>query len=214
MGILRLREPEPSRPGYVNKTMQTTSEDVVLCDDNDQPIGTAPKATVHTSATPLHQAFSVFLFDRQGRFLTQQRAGSKKTWPLVWANSCCGHPLPGESRECAVYRRLRHELGITSVAKLKEVLPHFRYRAELDGIVENEICPVWAGLLDQVPTPNPAEVEAIRWVDWDEFLNTCDTDPGAYAPWTIEEVAGLRQSETFAAFLKTLRAERTLPTIS
>lgn len=194
--------------------MNTTVEEVVLCDDNDRPIGTAPKATVHTSETPLHQAFSVFLFDRQGRFLTQQRAGSKKTWPLVWANSCCGHPLPGESRECAVYRRLRNELGITSLAKLKEVVPDFRYRAELDGIVENEICPVWAGLLEQEPNPNPSEVESVRWIDWEEFLKICDTNPTAYAPWTIEEVAAIRGSDAFEAFHRSLRAERFLPTIS
>ncbi|MFM7321945.1 MAG: isopentenyl-diphosphate Delta-isomerase [Armatimonadota bacterium] len=189
----------------------TTEELVVLCDDQDQPIGTAPKATVHTGDTPLHQAFSVFLFDRTGRFLTQQRASTKKTWPLIWANSCCGHPLPGESRECAVYRRLRHELGITSLLKLKEVAPTFRYRAELDGIVENEICPVWAGVVEQEPSPNPAEVEAIRWIDWSEFLHTCDTNPAAYAPWTIEEVAALRASDAFFHFHATLVGTRTLP---
>lgn len=182
--------------------MHPAPEMVVLVDDQDQPIGVAPKSEVHTADTPLHRAFSVFLFDRQGRLLTQQRAGHKKTWPLIWANSCCGHPLPDESRECAVYRRLRHELGITSVARLKEVVPDFRYRAERDGVVENEICPVWAGIVDQTPTPNPDEVEAVRWVEWDDFVRTCETTPDAYAPWTIEEVAALKASPAFDAFRK------------
>lgn len=186
--------------------MMSPEELVVLVDDQDRPLGTAPKARVHTDATPLHRAFSVFLFDRQGRLLTQQRAGHKKTWPLVWANSCCGHPLPDESRESALRRRLRDELGVTAVESLFEAVPEFRYRAERDGIVENEICPVWVGTLEQTPTPNPEEVEAVRWIAWDDFAAVCDATPEAYAPWTIEEVAALRRKPAFAAFLAALRA--------
>lgn len=179
----------------------STEELVVLVDDEDRPTGVAPKASVHTAETPLHRAFSVFLFDRAGRLLTQQRAGSKKTWPLVWANSCCGHPLPGESRESALRRRLRDELGITQVNELFEAVPEFRYRAEKDGVVENEICPVWVGAMDTEPTPNPEEVEAVRWVPWDTFVAICETNPDAYAPWTVAETAALKAKPAFAAFL-------------
>ena len=185
--------------------MTTSPELVVLVDDHDHPIGVAPKASVHTDRTPLHRAFSVFLFDRAGRLLTQCRAAHKTTWLGVWANSCCGHPLPDESRESAIRRRLRDELGVTQVARLTELLPQFRYRAELNGIVENELCPVWVGILDQSPAPNPDEVETVRWVDWDTFAVTCQAQPDAYAPWTIEETAALCAVPAFAAFRASLR---------
>ncbi|MGY8694123.1 MAG: NUDIX domain-containing protein, partial [Verrucomicrobiia bacterium] len=55
------------------------------------------KNSVHTANTPLHSAFSIFLFDGKGNMLTQQRALSKKTWPGIWSNACCGHPASGES---------------------------------------------------------------------------------------------------------------------
>ena len=44
----------------------------------------------------LHRAFSVLLFDDDGRTLLQQRAAVKSRFPSRWANTCCGHPGPGE----------------------------------------------------------------------------------------------------------------------
>ena len=45
----------------------------------------------------LHRAFSVFLFDADNRLLLQQRAASKITFPRLWTNTCCSHPLHGYS---------------------------------------------------------------------------------------------------------------------
>ena len=70
---------------------------VVLLDEHAQPIGTAPKASVHHRETPLHLGFSCYLFDPAGRVLLTQRALSKATWPGVWTNSYCGHPEPSSS---------------------------------------------------------------------------------------------------------------------
>ena len=39
---------------------------------------------------------SVFLFDAEGRLLLQQRAAGKVTFPSVWTNTCCSHPLYGQ----------------------------------------------------------------------------------------------------------------------
>ena len=155
----------------MNAEQTTQPEQVVLLDDNGRPSGTALKSEVHHSNTPLHLAFSCYLFNEAGQLLVTQRAHSKRTWPGVWTNSCCGHPSPGESSVDAVHRRLELELGAT-VKDLRLVLPDFRYRAVMDdGTVENEVCPVYVGTCPDPDAiaPDPSEVVEHLWVDWAQF---------------------------------------------
>ncbi len=178
--------------------MNPAFEHVVLVDDAGRPIGTAPKATVHHALTPLHLAFSVFLFDDQGRALFQQRALHKITWPGVWSNACCGHPLPGEPLIEAAHRRLAFELGIVTPPELTLALPDFRYRARWADLWENEICPVFIGRYIGPVSPHPAEVAAVRWIDWSAFAAAClddATPPSAdfarFSPWSRWEAVAL-----------------------
>jgi isopentenyl-diphosphate Delta-isomerase len=175
-------------------------EYVVLVDDNDKPIGKELKSKVHHADTPLHRAFSVFILNSRGELLLQQRGRTKKTWPLVWSNSCCGHPGPGESRDEAATRRLREELGLHHV-KLWNVLPDYRYRAELQGVVENEICPVFVGFTSEKPNPRQGEVEAIEWIRWDEFISQVKRNTDDYSPWCVEEAQQLNESPQFNQLL-------------
>ncbi|HET6986165.1 MAG TPA: isopentenyl-diphosphate Delta-isomerase [Kribbella sp.] len=157
-----------------------TEERVVLLDDGGRAIGTEAKATVHHVATPLHLAFSSYVVDTTGRVLLTQRAAGKRTWPGVWTNSCCGHPLPDEPVQDAVRRRLADELGIVTDA-IELVLPEFRYRAEMPtGVVENELCPVFRVWWTGDPTPDPAEVASYRWVDWPSLR-----DVSGLSPWCV-----------------------------
>jgi len=73
-----------------------------VVDSHDRVVGSCSKKAAHrfvaAEGTPhgrLHRAFSVFLFDDAGRLLLQQRAWSKVTFPGVWTNTCCSHPLTG-----------------------------------------------------------------------------------------------------------------------
>lgn len=181
--------------------MAHQGESIVLVDENNRELGTALKSRVHTNKTPLHRAFSIFLFNSRGELLLQQRAQSKKTWPLVWSNSCCGHPGPGESTEAAASRRLREELGLTGV-QVWNVLPNYRYRAEYDGIVENEICPVFIGFTDSQPRINPSEIEAIKWMLWGVFQQEVKIAVPPYSAWCIEETNLLVQSRVFQDLFK------------
>ena len=99
---------------------------------NDEVIGSDNKYNGHkfVAGQPkgiVHRAFSVMLFDADGKLLLQQRAQSKVTFPRVWTNTCCSHPLHGQSPtevdepmegsiepvgiKHAAVRKLRHELG-------------------------------------------------------------------------------------------------------
>ena len=89
-----------------------TQELVVLLDDGGRSIGAAPKSEVHHGCTPLHLAFSCYLFDDAGRVLLTRRALNKRAFPGIWTNSFCGHPAPDESMDDAVVRRARDELGV------------------------------------------------------------------------------------------------------
>ncbi|WP_232548763.1 isopentenyl-diphosphate Delta-isomerase [Propioniciclava soli] len=168
------------------------TDDVILVEDDGTPHGRADRTMVHTADTPLHLAFSTYLFNTRGEVLVTRRALGKKTWPGVWTNSCCGHPRPGEGLEDAARRRIREELGL-AVGPLTPLLPEFRYRAtDASGIVENEICPVYAGfVIDDIPAPDPAEVAEWAWIDWDKFAAAVLATPQVYSPWAALQVPAL-----------------------
>ncbi|QBJ98862.1 isopentenyl-diphosphate Delta-isomerase [Rhodococcus sp. ABRD24] len=162
---------------------------VILLDDSGIPIGKAPKAAVHTENTPLHRAFSCHVFAPDGRLLVTRRALTKLTWPGVWTNSFCGHPLPDESDHDAITRRGQWELGIT-LTDIRPLLPMYRYRAvDSSGIVENEICPVYAATTADEPTANPAEVQEWSWVSASDIAAATHCAPFAFSPWFVEQIS-------------------------
>ncbi len=167
-------------------------ESVVLLDEHGRVAGTAPKADVHHAQTPLHLAFSLFLFSASGELLLTRRASTKRTFPGLWTNSVCGHPGPGEAPAEAAERRARAEIG-ARVDGLRLVLPEFAYRAEMDGIVENERCPVYVAWLDESMAlePDLTEVGGVEWVDWPSFVDDVLTARRHVSPWCVEEVREL-----------------------
>lgn len=96
-------------------------------DYNDNILGSLSKYNSHridpsTSLAPLHRAFSVFLISPDAsQLLLQKRSEHKITFPLLWANTCCSHPIVGLGEDTedvitgvvkAARRKLNHELGI------------------------------------------------------------------------------------------------------
>jgi len=179
------------------------TEQVVLLDEGGNAIGAADKAEVHGTDTPLHLAFSVYVFGADGRFLLTQRALAKPTFGGVWTNSCCGHPAPGEPVDAAVLRRTEQELGL-DLAGLTLVLPAFRYRAVVEdgpyaGTVENEMCPVYVATAAGDPRPDPTEVEAWEWVAWPQFRDDVLTGRREVSRWCREQVVALPEDPRSAA---------------
>lgn len=162
-----------------------TGEHVILLDAQDTPSGTLEKYAAHTFHTPLHLAFSSWLFNPDGELLVTRRSLVKKAWPGVWTNSVCGHPQQGESNEAAIIRRCRDELGV-EIAGLAPVYPEFRYRAvDPNGIVENEVCPVYAARVTSELHVNGDEVMDYRWSELEQVFQAIDATPWAFSPWMV-----------------------------
>src|SRR6202000_1378104 len=100
-------------------------------------------------------------------------------------------PPPGESLPDSIRRRMRDELGVR-VTDIDLVLPRFRYRAVMpDGVVENEMCPVFRAHTDDRPDPNPAEVADYRWTPWHKLIAQVSTAQLTVSPWCRLHLAEL-----------------------
>jgi isopentenyl-diphosphate delta-isomerase len=177
-------------------TAEILEEHVILLDEAGREIGTAPKQSMHGADTSLHLAFSCYVFNPRGEVLVTRRALSKRTWPGVWTNSFCGHPLPAEPLPTAVTRRARFELDL-DIRSIDVTLPLFRYRAtDSSGTVENEICPVYLATTTDEPNPNPDEVMEYRWTDPAALRTAVSGAPWAFSPWMALQVQEL---ESFRA---------------
>ena len=160
---------------------------VELVDADGAILGSTTVAEAHQAPGQLHRAFSVFLRDGDGQVLLQQRAAVKTRFPLRWANSCCGHPEPGEEVTVAVARRLIEELGVADVP-LHEVGVYAYYAEDpATGRVEYEYDHVLVGDLPAgvYPLPDPDEVADCRWIPVPDLLGDMERDPRSYAPWLL-----------------------------
>lgn len=174
-------------------------EYIVLVDDNGKQIGTAEKYSAHHAHTPLHKAFSCYVFNDAKQLLVTKRASSKKVWPGVWTNSVCGHPMPEEATEQTIARRLQFELGMTAEG-VRVIAPDYRYKTPpFNGIIENEICPVYLAHALGEPKPNPAEVEAYKWISWDAYVQELSSDTtDVFSWWSKDQLPHIRsQIEAF-----------------
>ncbi|MEL6666792.1 MAG: isopentenyl-diphosphate Delta-isomerase [Pseudomonadota bacterium] len=137
------------------------AERVVLVDERDAEVGIGVKLETHFKGA-LHRAFSIFLFRSDGKTLIQKRAIQKYHSGGKWANTCCGHPRPGEQISAAAERRLKEELGIEAELQRGFLA---RYRAVLDGeMIENEIVHMHFGRASHPAVPNPEEASDVKFV--------------------------------------------------
>lgn len=156
------------------------ADDLILVNEKNRAVGQAEKRKVHEAGW-LHRAFSIFLVDQAGQLLLQQRHPTKYHSGGLWANSCCGHPHPGEQTIRAAQRRLGEELGVTCSLKLGFLT---RYGTAFpDGLKENEFVYVYFGMVPAGLRPDPTEVSALALSDLPQLKAEIGRKPEAYAFW-------------------------------
>lgn len=189
--------------GYDEEQIRLMDEVCIVLDENDMPIGSASKKVCHLMENInkglLHRAFSCFLFDSSNRLLLQQRASEKITFPDMWTNTCCSHPLgvPGETGatlEAAVegvkraaQRKLNHELGIrANQVPLQDFkfLTRIHYKATSDGKWgEHEIDYILFIKAEVDLDINPNEVQDAKYVTENELKEMFKDDKLKFTPW-------------------------------
>ncbi|KAI4268651.1 MAG: hypothetical protein L6R38_007774 [Xanthoria sp. 2 TBL-2021] len=189
--------------GYDEEQIRLMDEVCIVLDNDDNPIGSASKKVCHLMKNIdeglLHRAFSVFLFDSQNRLLLQQRASEKITFPDMWTNTCCSHPLgvPGETGaeldeaiqgvRRAAQRKLDQELGIQAKQVPLEkfqFLTRIHYKAPSDGKWgEHEIDYILIIQSDVDHTANPNEVQDTKYVSQEDLRQMFKDDSLTFTPW-------------------------------
>ena len=174
------------------------AEAVLQVDENDVVVGPISKADSHYQSGSLHRAFSVLLFNSDGKMLLQQRAHNKITFPSVWANSCCSHPLASAEEmeednalgvKVAAIRKLDQELGISPDSidiNDFHFITKMRYSARMNADwIEREIDHILMIQADVELNPNPNEVSAVKWVSAKELEVMLVGEEGdeVIAPW-------------------------------
>ena len=172
--------------------------EVILVNEKDEQVGTMEKMEAHVKGL-LHRAFSIFIFNNKGEMLLQQRANGKYHNGGLWTNTCCSHPLPGESVSVAAKRRLQEEMGFTT--SLSSAFT-FVYKATFDnGLTEYEYDHVFTGVYDGAVQTNPVEVSDYCYKTIDDIEASLVTHPQKYTEWFKLAFKGIKEyhSEKFLA---------------
>jgi isopentenyl-diphosphate delta-isomerase len=165
--------------------------EIVYVDALDRPVGVASKLAAHVPPGRLHRAFSVMLADAGDRLLLQRRADGKYHFGGLWANSCCGHPGPGDDTSEAAARRTSEELGVPAGGLVACGSFVYEARDEVSGLVEHELDHVYLGRLDAEPVPDPDEVSAVRRVTPHDLAAELAAAPGTFVPWLPQVLAAV-----------------------
>lgn len=161
-------------------SMNDASEEVILVDADDQPLGAMGKLEAHRHGR-LHRAFSVIIHDGQGNLLLQKRHVGKYHSGGLWTNACCGHPRPGEATEVAAERRLAEEMGFRCALR---PLGTLIYRADVGGgLVEHELVHIFEGLYTGAVQPDAEEADDYAWRPLGEIRREAAAAPDRFTVW-------------------------------
>ncbi len=165
-------------------------EQVILVNEHDEEIGLMEKMEAHEKGE-LHRAFSIFVFNKEGKMLLQRRALSKYHSAGLWTNTCCSHQRSGETTMDAAHRRLGEEMGFDT--ELEEKFS-FIYKVNFsNGLSEHEYDHVLFGHYDDAPNINPDEVAEYKYVSINEIKEAMELDKSQFTFWFMVAFDQLEQ---------------------
>ena len=154
------------------------SEKIDILTSRGKPTGnTAVKSQIHQKGF-YHNTAHIWFYDFSGNVLLQQRSSKKTFYPLLWDVSVAGHVDSGESIRQAAIRETREEIGLLITENdLRKIGVFESFRTYDSGYIDNEfhhtfISKTHAKLNNL--TPNPDEVESLKFVSMDEFETILD----------------------------------------
>jgi len=168
---------------------------LILVDENDNPIGFEEKVKCHLPNGKLHRAFTVLLFDKDGRLLLTRRSKSKMLWPGDWDGTVASHPRKSETYVSSAERRLPEEIG--AVCNL-DYLFKFEYHVPYKDVgSENEVCGTLVGHVSESFRTKlvPDEISEVKWLSSDELYSDMEKNPQIYCPWMVVALYLLPESE-------------------
>lgn len=143
--------------------MGSGDEIVTIVDENNQPVGTAPRRKMRAERL-IHRATYILVFDSRGRLLVQKRTADKDLYPGFYDVAAGGVVLAGESYEECALREAAEELGIKNTA----LTGHFNfYFEDSDGRVWG--C-VFSCVHDGPFTLQAEELESAEFIELDDVL--------------------------------------------
>ena len=179
--------------------LEMMKEMCMAVDENDRVIDSVSKIDCHRGRGIRHRAFSVLIFDSEDRLLMQQRSSEKITFPGIWANSCCSHPLdienengdPVEGVIHASKRKMLQELGIPLEVSSNWEFNHigrFEYSCRWDDDwIEHEIDHVLIVRASPSLSINRNEIKDTKWLNHQEIIQMLEGEnewkDAIVAPW-------------------------------
>lgn len=178
---------------------------LLAVDDHDRIKRFATKLDCHrisheNSTGICHRAFSLFLFDRStGDMLLQKRSALKVTFPLLWSNAVCSHPILNKQMNelqgvqgilNAVCRRFKIEMGYAMPKTIFDTLKYVgrvKYTAQSScEFYENEIDYIVFGEIDKDSYSlnyNSDEIEQLMFCSIDYLHQIIHEKPTEFTPW-------------------------------
>ena len=179
--------------------LEMMKEMCLVVDENDKVIDSVSKIDCHRGKGIRHRAFSVLIFDSEDRLLMQQRSIEKITFPGIWANSCCSHPLDvenenGDEIEGVIHaskRKMFQELGIPEEISSSWDYNHigrFEYSCRWDDEwIEHEIDHILIVRASPELSINENEIMDTRWLNHEEINQMLEGENewknSIIAPW-------------------------------
>ena len=136
-------------------------------DEHDNLVGKIERDKAHSpNPGAHHKAVWIWIINKKGEILVQQRAQFKQGDPLKWDFPSAGHVDAGEDLLDTCVRETQEELGITLPKNKFEYLFQWR-KTDAKEFGETFIAHADIKIADM--KLDPREVAQVKWLNFDEF---------------------------------------------